>query len=75
MPSSPTASHRTSISLEDEFWLALRSIAAEKRMPINALVADIDVKRGVGTGLASAIRLFVLRDLQARLDRSQSDAR
>ena len=67
--------HRTSISLEDEFWLALRDIAAEKRLPINALVAEIDVERGVDTGLASAIRLFVLRDLQARLDRDQSDAR
>lgn len=67
--------HRTSISLEDEFWLALRDMAAERHMPINALVAEIDVDRGVDTGLASAIRLFVLRDLQARLDRGQIDAR
>jgi predicted DNA-binding ribbon-helix-helix protein len=67
--------HRTSISLEDEFWLALRDISVEKRLPINALVAEIDVERGADTGLASAIRLFVLRDLQTRLDRNQSDAR
>lgn len=59
--------HRTSISLEDEFWAALRDIAAEKRKPINSLIADIDVDRGVDTGLASAIRLYVLRTLQARL--------
>lgn len=59
--------HRTSISLEDEFWQALRNIAIEKSMPINVLVAEIDVDRGADIGLASAIRLFILRDLQARL--------
>lgn len=61
--------HRTSISLEDEFWLAFRDIAAEKNIPINALVAQIDVDRGTEIGLGSAIRLFVLRDLQARAAR------
>lgn len=59
--------HRTSISLEDEFWQALRNIATEKSMPINVLVAEIDVDRGADIGLASAIRLYILRDLQARL--------
>lgn len=61
--------HRTSISLEDEFWLALRDIAAEKNRPINALVSEIDVERGADLGLASALRLFVLQDLQAKLER------
>ncbi|WP_227269589.1 ribbon-helix-helix domain-containing protein [Roseobacter weihaiensis] len=61
--------HRTSISLEDEFWLALRDIAAERNRPINALVAEIDVERGADLGLASALRLFVLQDLQAKLAR------
>ena len=59
--------HRTSISLEDEFWLELRALAAEKDIPINALVAEIDVTRGTETGLASAIRLHVLHALKARL--------
>lgn len=59
--------HRTSISLEDEFWADLREIAADKNMPINALVAEIDVSRQVETGLASAIRLYVLRTLKSRL--------
>ena len=59
--------HRTSVSLEDEFWLALRDIAAEKGIPINALVAEIDVDRGAEMGLASAIRLYVLRTLQAQV--------
>lgn len=66
--------HRTSISLEDEFWKALRAIAAREGIAINALVARIDVDRGVCTGLASAIRLFVLRDLQTRLDDQATDA-
>ncbi|MFT6674338.1 MAG: putative DNA-binding ribbon-helix-helix protein [Sulfitobacter sp.] len=59
--------HRTSISLEDEFWSEFRAIAAQKDMPINALVAQIDAERGLDLGLASAIRLFVLRMLKDRL--------
>ena len=53
--------HRTSVSLEDAFWTAFRDIAAETGRPINALAAEIDEARGTETGLASAIRLFVLR--------------
>lgn len=52
--------HRTSISLEPEFWQAFQRIAAEKSMPINALTAEIDETRGLDRGLASAIRVFVL---------------
>jgi len=52
--------HRTSVSLEVEFWDAFRAIAAEKSMPINALAAEIDEARGVDMGLASAIRVYVL---------------
>lgn len=66
--------HRTSISLEDEFWAALRQIAAEKNMALNALVAEVDVARGTEIGLASAIRLYILRDLQAKLVALQTDA-
>ncbi|ALG90836.1 MULTISPECIES: ribbon-helix-helix domain-containing protein [Actibacterium] len=53
--------HRTSVSLEQEFWQAFRDIAEEKSMPINALAAEIDAERGMEMGLASAIRLYVLR--------------
>ncbi|MEL6172394.1 MAG: ribbon-helix-helix domain-containing protein [Pseudomonadota bacterium] len=53
--------HRTSVSLEEEFWQAFREIAAERGMALNALAAEIDEARGIETGLASAIRLFVLR--------------
>ncbi|MCG7518385.1 ribbon-helix-helix domain-containing protein [Ruegeria sp. Ofav3-42] len=52
--------HRTSVSLEDEFWQAFRAIAKEKDQPINALAAEIDVTRDPEVGLASAIRVFIL---------------
>ena len=48
------------MSLEDEFWAAFRDIAAERDQPINVLAAEIDAARPLETGLASAIRLFVL---------------
>jgi predicted DNA-binding ribbon-helix-helix protein len=53
--------HRTSVSLEPEFWAAFQQIAAEKPMSINALSAEVDELRDAGTGLATAIRLYVLR--------------
>jgi predicted DNA-binding ribbon-helix-helix protein len=53
--------HRTSVSLEDAFWVAFRDIAKEKGRAINDLAAEIDSERDPGTGLASAIRVFVLR--------------
>ena len=58
--------HRTSVSLEDEFWDAFREIAARDGRAINDLAAEIDEARGTDTGLASAIRLFVLADLRRR---------
>lgn len=56
--------HRTSVSLEAEFWAAFRDLAAGKNIPINALAAEIDAARGQDSGLATAIRLYVLRELQ-----------
>ncbi len=53
--------HRTSVSLEDDFWYAFRDIADAQGRAINALAAEIDEARGTDCGLASAIRLFVLR--------------
>ena len=58
--------HRTSVSLEDDFWDAFREIAAAEARAINDLAAEIDETRGEDCGLASAIRLFVLRRLRAR---------
>jgi len=53
--------HRTSVSLEAEFWQAFRDIASERGQPLNALAAEIDEARGLDSGLASAIRIFILR--------------
>lgn len=58
--------HRTSVSLEDEFWRALRRIAEAEGRAINDLAAEIDADRGAATGLATAIRLFVLSQLEAQ---------
>lgn len=55
--------HRTSVSLESAFWEALLEIARARGTSINALVTEIDRER---TGnLSSALRVFVLRTLQA----------
>ncbi len=52
--------HRTSVSLEDEFWQALRDVAADRGVSINGLAAEIDAARPPDVGLASALRVFVL---------------
>lgn len=52
--------HRTSVSLEDPFWEAFRDIARDRALPLNALAAEIDATRDLETGLATAIRLYVL---------------
>ena len=53
------AGHKTSISLEDEFWKGLKEIAAGRDMSVSDLVGDIDSNRQ-HTNLSSAVRLFVL---------------
>lgn len=56
------AGHTTSVSLEEPFWAALRSIAKSEGRSLAALIADIDERRG--TNLSSALRLYVLDKLQ-----------
>ena len=53
------AGHKTSVSLEDAFWHALKEIARERSASLRGLVAEIDAKRR-GGNLSSAVRLFVL---------------
>ena len=52
------AGHATSVSLEPEFWEALREIAVRRQISVNALLATIDVERN--GNLSSAVRVFVL---------------
>jgi predicted DNA-binding ribbon-helix-helix protein len=53
------AGHRTSVSLEDEFWTALKEVAGGRHVTLSELVAGIDKQRQHGN-LSSALRLFVL---------------
>ena len=53
--------HRTSVSLEQEFWQAFRAIATERGLTLNQLAVQVDEAREGDVGLASAIRVFVLR--------------
>ncbi|MBD3766079.1 MAG: ribbon-helix-helix domain-containing protein [Rhodobacterales bacterium] len=63
--------HRTSVSLEDAFWQAFRDLARTRGLTLNALAAEIDEARAPDVGLASAIRVAVLRALQASSSTSQ----
>ena len=69
--------HRTSVSIEDRFWLAFCSIAHDRDMAINELAALIDEKRDIETeGLASAVRDYVLRHYMERAaDQSRGENR
>ncbi|CFX63839.1 Arylsulfate sulfotransferase-related protein (modular protein) [Candidatus Filomicrobium marinum] len=51
--------HRTSLSLEEPFWAALKEIAASDDRSLADMVGSIDAQRG-DTGLSSAVRLYVL---------------
>ncbi|HEX2840238.1 ribbon-helix-helix domain-containing protein [Hyphomicrobium sp.] len=51
--------HRTSISLEQPFWEALKQSAARERISLAALIARIDERRGEA-GLSSAVRVWIL---------------
>ncbi|MFN7225328.1 MAG: ribbon-helix-helix domain-containing protein [Paracoccaceae bacterium] len=53
--------HRTSVSLESPFWDAFQSIAVERGETVNTLASRIDASRQGNEGLASAIRVFILR--------------
>lgn len=54
------AGHRTSLSLEPEFWDALNTLANAREMSLAGLVAAIDEERG-HTNLSSALRVAVLK--------------
>lgn len=59
------AGHRTSFSLEDAFWEELVGIARRRDITLAELVVEIDSERE--GNLSSALRLYILRDLQARV--------
>jgi predicted DNA-binding ribbon-helix-helix protein len=60
------AGHRTSISLETEFWEALKAAAAAEGIAVAKLIGRIDAERGSG-GLSSAVRIWVLQHYRGKV--------
>ena len=61
------AGHQTSISLEPVFWVALEAAARGRRVPLSALVAEIDARRVAQpepANLGSALRCWLLVEAQ-----------
>src|SRR5215831_8049687 len=63
--------HKTSVSLEDEFWAALKKIALRYRVTLSDLVGSIDSQRQHGN-LSSAVRLFVLNHYRQRVEADET---
>ncbi|MEM7462980.1 MAG: ribbon-helix-helix domain-containing protein [Pseudomonadota bacterium] len=59
--------HRTSFSIEDEFYRELLALAETENKPLARLVSQIDERRSPDTNLSSAIRLRVLEALKIRI--------
>ncbi len=57
------AGHRTSISVEEPFWAALKELADREGLSVNELITRIDSSRS--GNLSSAIRVYVLQALRA----------
>jgi predicted DNA-binding ribbon-helix-helix protein len=51
--------HRSSVSLEEGFWNALKEIAFAQRTPVQCIVSRV-ASEGTFRNLSSAIRVFVL---------------
>jgi predicted DNA-binding ribbon-helix-helix protein len=65
--------HKSSISLEDQFWDALREIADDEKVAISTLVATIDRDRTT-SNLSSAIRVYVLGHFR-HSDRARNESK
>lgn len=64
--------HRTSVSLEDDFWNGLKQIGRENKMTLSGLVADIDVRR-LHNNLSSAIRIFVFHHFRSQIPQTSTN--
>jgi len=58
--------HKTSISLEEEFWAAIKEIALKRHITLRELIAKIDQDR-TDSNLSSAVRVFVLLHYQSKM--------
>jgi len=64
--------HKTSVSLEDEFWNGLKKIATARKITLPELIASIDRTRCQGN-LSSALRLFILEFYRHQAERCGSE--
>lgn len=53
--------HKTSFSLEDEFWEELKLLAARDGRSVASILIELDKARDTETNLSSAIRVHVLK--------------
>jgi predicted DNA-binding ribbon-helix-helix protein len=59
--------HRTSLSIEQPFWDALKDLATEQGTSLSALIQAIDHDRDdPNVNLSGALRVYVLRALQRK---------
>ena len=65
------AGHRTSISLEDDFWEALKDMGKARGRSVPDLISEIDAGRGP-SGLSSAIRSAILAFYRANSSKIKS---
>jgi predicted DNA-binding ribbon-helix-helix protein len=65
------AGHKTSISVEDEFWVSLKAIAASQQTTLSALLNAIDCERDYNN-LSSNIRRFVLNFYREHFEKHQT---
>ena len=54
--------HKTSVSVEDPFWIYFCQLANKKNLSLNKLATNIDLQREPGIGLATSIRIFCLTE-------------
>ena len=59
------AGHRTSLSLEKEFWDVLCGLAEQQGRSVTGLLTEIDAKRD-GRNLSRAVRVYILKQLSER---------
>ncbi len=66
--------HKTSVSLEDEFWNGLKEVAASRSLTLSELVGTIDLNRK-NANLSSTLRLFLLDHYRTQALRAESGSR
>lgn len=66
--------HQTSVSLEDEFWDELATVAEHRKLSLNALVTEVDkardTRKTTNGNLSSALRVYVLQQVKRKISRA-----